>query len=448
MRQSERGNALLFALLLIVTIIPVSADIQYSYSGNTFISDYIIDSIIISTDNPITPILELYNNNGFPFAAVNVDSALMTGSLSHIFLSIDENERFRISGIINRGNIKSAMLENIFDFSKQYYSDTLIERGISFIKSRLDISQKVIFTPYITDEGLFIQTDISQERYSYITGLFATSFDADFFGFIDADIYSPQGYGRHYRLYYERDSEHMTEMNAEIQLPYLLKIPMSFSIEGLYTDYDSLTAKAGGHLGAVYYTGILDISAGIGREWVLSAVQDFNEQYTVITTGIQSGIFKKVYAYAEFAHFNGEHSFGKTYMGISDIFTLGNFFIRPGIFGDFTVYGDSIGLSQTNRTGGTESIRGIAENSLIFTNIFYARLETGFMPNRYIRAFILSDMGLFNDDILYSAYENILTYGAGFEISSGNVSTGIYAALPAGSSMNASRLHIMLKYLF
>lgn len=447
MRRLERDSILSFIVLLIA-VFPINAQIQYNIQGNSYVSDYIIDSIAGISDDPVNSLLELYNNSGFPFASIRTDSALMKGHLTSIYMTIIENGRYRISGIRNLGSIRTSMLNNMFDFDNAYYSDSLVRRGLSYIYSRLGINASIVFSPYLADDELYIQTDIDMQNYSYISGLFATSFSSGFFGFLDIELYSPQGFGRQYRLFYERDSDNLTELNAHIMLPYLTKLPLSFSIDGFYEEYDSITAFAGADVKAVYLAQFADVYAGIGRQWMLSGSGDENENYIIATTGLSAGAYAKTDAYAEFSHYNGTYSFGRTKAGISDIFNINRFFVKPGLFIDVLVYSDSVMLFQKERTGGTSSIRGLAENALIFTNIIYANMETGFSLSNNIRVFLLCDAAMFNENTLSSPYEGIVTYGTGFDFYSDRVNTSIYAALPYGSDIYSSRLHIMLKYLF
>lgn len=447
MRRLERDSILSFIALLIA-VFPVNAQIQYNIQGNAYVSDFIIDSISGISDDPVNSLLELYNNSGFPFASIRTDSALMKGNFTYVYMTVNENGRYRISGIRNRGSIRTTMLNNMFDFDNAYYSDSLVRRGLSYIYSRLGITESIAFWPYAEDDELYIQTDIDMHNYSYISGLFATSFNSGFFGFLDIELYSPQGFGRQYRLYYERDSDNLTELNAHIMLPYMTKLPLTFSIEGFYEDYDSITAFAGADIKAAYLAQFADVYAGIGRQWMLSGSGDENENYIIATTGLSAGTYVKTEAYAEFSHYNGTYSFGRTKAGISDIFSINRFFVKPGLFIDMLVYSDSLMLFQKKRTGGTSSIRGIAEDALIFSNIMYANMETGFSLSNNIRVFLLCDAALYNEGTVNSPYMGIFTYGTGFDFYSERINTSIYAALPYGSDIYSSRLHIMLKYLF
>ena len=441
-----------FSLLLIcLYLISFSSDIRYNYSGNVFFSDFIIDSIFNLSSDPINDIMHIYCDNGYVYASVNIDSVFESGNYTDIYCSISENKRYRIKGFMNKGNIQSGLINSMFKYKGYYFSDSLIQYSITDIYGKMNIESNSDYGIMAENDSLLIMTYISDNRQSVLNALIASGIDdRQVYGYFNAELYSPQGYARIYKLNYIRAADGLSGLKLFLSFPYFFGFPFTMNAQGKYEDYDSITTKAGFNTEFIYYKGNVNISLGMGREWIFTRNDSLDDiYYTILSMGLNVADYSPLsYGFQHF-HYHGIDDYGRTELYIKYMHRYSNIFADAGVFADMLAYSDSISEYTLRRTGGSTSIRGLEENSILYSSILRSTLSIGYIFSPMFHFSVFTDNGIYTRDGLQTiAEENIITYGIGFDIFTSNTKTGIFLALPLQTGFNSSRLHILFQYRF
>lgn len=444
-------NTALFLLLTVFLSAFSSGNADFIFSGNNIISDEVINDILVnSSETAYDSILTLYANIGFPFAKIIIDSVYDAGDTRIAIMTIIEGKRQTVAGIRNKGNVSSGFIESVTGLKGMVFSESYIRNKLKLLYyyDFIDYMDWGIALLQVNEDSVLLIMEIDQISASSISGILTVELDSmKAEGYINADLISPFGYGRIYRLHYLRANNSMTSVNASAEVPYLFNTPLGLYAYAEYRNLDTLLTNTQISGGLTFSRGNLLLKSGLGRTWLFSIEEDQNEAF--MSANAEAGLRSK-YSKLTVRYVYGFRDNGYSRLTIA----VNNEIVLNGFIEGLNVQG-SIFFSDSNTNkymmmpiGGTETVRGYAENFVYTYHNALINLYSGYRFSRNASAGLFADYALFTYNEQISDHSSIYSFGPYMRFRAGDIKLSIYYGLYDFNDILQGRVHISADLMF
>ncbi len=472
--------------------IQINNTVKDSVIVNNILSQLEKEIFIRTTiESVFSEIIDHYENKGFPFASVKIESvefindSTSDNHFANLYLSMDEGTKSTIDKIEIAGNDKTkdyvitrAVQIRTGEEYSQKYIDAVpeklnrlrffepVEQPAFYFNSRkegvLKISIKEKETNFFDGIAGYVPA-VNDKESGYLTG------------FVNVNLRNLFGTGRAAYFRWQQENRYSQELELRYLEPWLLGFP--FNIEGsLFQRKQDSTYVQRNFEGRLEFLATSEISA-----LVLVAVQSTipTEQNSKLFTVFNSSAFTSgvnlridtrddFYSPTEGIFFNNSYKYtSKKINGPGEFITSNlntkvslqriefdftffkQFFNRQvtafGIYGR-ELRGDNVELSDLYFLGGANSLRGYREKQFQGNRILWSNLEYRFLLSHRSFAFLFFDTGYFlrNGDRQKSIPENSsfkIGYGFGLNIETGLGVLSVSFALAKGDSFGEGKIH-------
>ena len=442
-------------------------------------------------ESVFSEVLDFYENNGFPFAALTIESIEFvkdsTGKdpSANIHLTIDEGMKNAIDKIEIAGNTKTKdyVIIRALQIQKgEEYSQRKID-AIPDKLNRLRFFEPVEVPAYYINskkEGV-LKITVKEKETNYFDGIAgyvppANDKQKGFLtGFINIDIKNLFGTGRAAFFRWQQENQSSQELEIRYLEPWLFGYP--FNIEaGLFQRKQDSTYVQRNVDGKLEYIATPEISASIliSNQSTIPTVQSANFFTVFNSTSFSSGVNLKIdtrddfYAPTSGIYFNNTYRFtSKKINGPANFITPNtrtNVTFQQLEF-DFSIFrqiftkqvaalgiharelrGSDFEVSDLYYLGGTNSLRGYLERQFLGNRIIWTNLEYRYLLTRRTYTFVFFDTGYYlrNADETknvpeISAFK--IGYGFGINLETGLGILGVSFALGKGDSFGQGKIH-------
>ncbi|NJD23369.1 MAG: hypothetical protein FIA82_11990, partial [Melioribacter sp.] len=430
-------------------------------------------------ESVFSEIINYYENNGFPFASVKIESVeFMNDSASsdhfvNLYLNIDEGTKSTIDKIEITGNDKTkdyVIIRALQIPLGEEYS----QKNIDVIPEKLNRLR--FFEPVEQPEFYFnskkegvLKIFIKEKQTNFFDGIAGyvpavNDKESGYLtGFVNVSLRNLLGTGRAASLRWQQENRYSQELELRYLEPWLFGFP--FNLEGgLFQRKQDSTYVQRNFEGRLEFLATSEISASvlIAAQSTIPSEQNANRFTVFNSSAFTSGVNLRIdtrddfYAPTEGIFFNNTYSYTSksingpvafitpttnTKVALQriefDFIFFEQLFNRQvaalGVHGR-ELRGDDVELSDLYFLGGTNSLRGYREKQFQGNRILWSNLEYRLLLTRRSFAFLFFDTGYFlrNEDKQKSIPENSsfkIGYGFGLNIETGLGVLGVSFAL-------------------
>lgn len=442
-------------------------------------------------ESVFSEIIDHYENNGFPFASVKIESVeFINDSTSdnhfvNLYLSVNEETKSTIDKIEIAGNDKTkdyVITRAVQIRTEEEYSQKNID-AVPEKLNRLRFFEPVEQPAFYFNskkEGV-LKISIKEKETNFFDGIAgyvpaANDKESGYLtGFVNVNLRNLFGTGRAASFRWQQENRYSQELELRYLEPWLFGFP--FNLEGgLFQRKQDSTYVQRNFEGRLEFLATSEISTS-----VLVAVQSTipTEQNSKLFTVFNSSAFTSgvnlridtrndFYSPTEGIFFNNTYSYtSKKINGPADFITtttnikvtlqrlefdfafFKQLFNRQvaalGVHGR-ELRGDDVELSDLYFLGGTNSLRGYREKQFQGNRILWFNLEYRLLLSRRSFAFLFFDSGYFlrNEDKFRNIPENSsfkIGYGFGLNIETGLGVLSVSFALAKGDSFGEGKIH-------
>ncbi len=439
-------------------------------------------------ENQIENALNYYENNGYPFANIKVQSIVFEKvdgrNYANIYLILQKGKLSKIDKIEIKGNNKtnSSVIVNTLRFEKgELYSQQKIN-NIPNQLNKLRFFNKIEAPNYLVNskgEGI-LEISLEEKNTNTFDGIIGYVPASDnnttgyLTGFVNISLRNLFGTGRSTAIRWQQETSQTQELELKYLEPWILNYPFNLTVEFFQRKQDSTYVKRT-YGGTLEFLATENISASLILESE-SIIPSANkaESITVFnSSSLNSGLQLKldyrdnILAPTKGLYFISTYKFRSKKINknqiegnIDQVFNnyeldFGGYYslfknqvIALGLHAK-EIIGKDFDISDYFQFGGANTLRGYRENQFLGNRIFWSNVEYRFMlsPQSYIFAFY--DLGYFliNENISsnfprLSDYKS--GYGIGLSIETGLGIMKISYAFSEGSSITNGLIHFGL----
>lgn len=442
----------------------------------------------IQIENAFSEIMDDYENSGFPFASIIIQSIVVEHDANNtymdIYLIFDKGKKSTIDKIEIIGNNKTAdrvVLRAARLFPPVTYSQDRID-NIPKRLNRLRFFQPVnqpVFYFDAQNRGV-LQITVEEKQTNNFDGIVGyvpgDEESAGYFtGFVNINMRNLFGTGRALGLKWNKEELNSQELEIKYLEPWIFNYP--FNIEaGFFQRKQDTTYVQRMFESSIQFLATEDISASFlfSTESIIPTENDDNVftvyNSSIITTGGQVEVDNRddFYSPTEGVYFSTVYKYSsKSINGPGEFVTPETitetslqrfeldflYFIEPftrqiiytGIHGR-ELRGNLFEISDLYRLGGTNTLRGYKENQFLGNRIFWSNTEYRYLLTRRTFAFIFFDTGYY---LRNAEPERRITelssfkygYGLGLNLETGLGVLGVSFALGEGDSFSQGKIH-------
>ncbi len=198
----------------------------------------------------INSILSFYENNGYPFAIITIDSIVEIDSSLKIFISIDEGtivyvENFLISESLRTK--KEVIFRGIKYKKGEIYNQSKVEKIPKRLR-KLEIFSNISDPKFLmTKDGGVLQIDLIENNFTYVEGLLGFSQNKKkenvLFGKLDFSHKNLFGTGRSFFFHFEKENNLTQEIAIKYIEPYIFQFPLHLETNLKQKIQDSIFTK-------------------------------------------------------------------------------------------------------------------------------------------------------------------------------------------------------------
>ncbi len=438
----------------------------------------------------IKNILSFYENSGYPFTGVKIESILFEvdsnkNNVVDIFISITSEELQKIDKVLIEGNTKTdeKVIINQLRLKKgEIYSQEKINR-IPILLNKLRFFEPVQSPQYFVDNDNngVLNIKIKERNTNSFDGILGyvpsrnDNEDGYFTGFVNITLRNLFGTGRGASVKWQQESSATQELSLKYLEPWLFDYPFNLTFEFFQRKQDSTYVKRTFGTGLEFLANE-NISASLLLE-TEATIPSLNEniQNTVLSsTSLNTGLQLKV-DYRDDNYFPTDGIiFGSTYKyrqkeisGSANPSFKGNInyhnyeLMIGGYYSYFDnqvmsveiqakeINGDYFDISDYYQFGGTNSLRGYRENSFLGNRIIWSNLEYRFLLAQRSYLFTFFDFGYYllnnNSNEISTKQEKYLNgYGFGISLDTALGIMKVSYAFTQGNSLLNGLLHFGL----
>lgn len=443
-------------------------------------------------ENSISEILIYFEETGFPFAKVEVQSVYFfeeeENNFADVYLLIRKEQQSTIDELQIEGNdkTKNYVIERALRLEPgEKYSQTKINE-IPKLLNRLRFFEPVetpVFYFNSQNKGV-LQIKIKEREtnnFDGIVGYVPSSNDNDkgfFTGYVNVSLRNLFGTGRAAAIRWQQEDRNSQELELKYLEPWLFNYPFNISA-GLFQRKQDTTYVQRNFNGTIDFLATEDITASFLFESESTIPTDNGDDiFTVynssaISTGANLTIDTRddVYSPTEGFLFKNTYLYkAKTIDGPKEFLTpdletkinhqrleldfsfFYNLFLRQVVAASVharEMRGGFFEISDLYKLGGTNTLRGYRENQFLGNRIFWSNLEYRYLLSNRSYAFLFFDTGYYlrNEDVdrnieRISAFK--IGYGLGMNLETALGVMGVSFALGKGDSFGEGKIHFGL----
>lgn len=473
-------------------VIPVNADSRDSLIiASAF--EWLIDQPLNSYEiqNSISEVLDNYENIGYPFAVLKIESIYFHTDtadnkyLADIYLSTDKKEKSKIDVVELLGNtstkdyvILRQLGLNIGDEYSQGKIDAIPKR-LNRLKF-FDHVQAPSFYFNSKDEGVLSITvkEKSTNNFDGIVGFVPGTTDNEsgyFTGYVNISMRNLFGTGRAAAIRWQQETRYSQELELKYLEPWVFNYPFNISVD-LFQRKQDTTYVQRKFEGNIVYIATEDISASIilSTESTIPTVST-TQQFTVynsttLSTGLNLTIDTRddFYSPTEGIYFLNTYKYSsKEITGPAEYITpttetnynLQRLELDFSFFYEFLrgqvaalsihareMRGSLFEVSDLYLLGGANTLRGYREKQFIGNRLFWSNAEYRYLLTKRSFAFLFCDTGYYLRNA--NAEQNLeelsgfkVGYGLGINLETGLGVLSVSYALGEGDSFNQGKIH-------
>ncbi|KUG26845.1 outer membrane protein assembly factor yaet precursor [hydrocarbon metagenome] len=441
-----------------------------------------------SLETAVARIIDEYENIGFPFANITINSIIVeedsTGIFTDINISLEKDQKSTIDKIEIIGNEKTnniVITRAARIFPPEVYSHAKVE-SIPKRLNRLRFFEPVKVPNFYfnSNNAGVLQITVQEKETNNFDGIIGyVPGDDDepgyFTGFLNISLRNLFGTGRAAAFRWQKENRFSQELEIKYLEPWILGYPFNVSF-GFFQRKQDTTYVQSKFDGAVEFLATDDISASLlfATESVVPTENE-NNIFTVfnssiISTGIKLSIDSRddVYAPREGLYFINSYLYSKkTINGPEQFITpqtktdinLQRFELDFSFFYELfnrqviaagvharEMRGDFFEISDYYKLGGTSTLRGYRENQFLGNRTFWSNLEYRYLLTPRTFAFLFFDTGYYlrNEDQakgISELSEFKYGYGLGLNLETGLGVLSVSFALGEGDSFGQGKVH-------
>jgi outer membrane protein assembly factor BamA len=450
--------------------------------------------IVSEFEASFSEVLTNFENNGFPFASINIESLFFFNdstseeSVVDVYLKFSQNQISKIDSITITGNTKTKdyviTRELRINKGENYSQDRIEEIPIKL--NRLHFFEPIEHPKYFfnsKEEGV-LQINVEEKNtnnFNGILGYIPATNDNDngyLTGLVDISLRNLFGTGRAVSFKWSKIDRNSQELELKYLEPWIFGFPLNIDFL-LYQRQQDTT----------YVQRILNGNIEFLATEFFSSALTFSQEYTIPTNpeirgftvynsvSTNSGInFKydsrddifvptKGFFFLSAFKYSAKNIIGPDiYITDStntrpdqfkielDLFLFRSFYTRHIPFVSLhlrELQGDDIEISDMYRIGGNNTLRGYQENQFTGNSLLWANIEYRYLIGRRSYTFIFTDIAYYKRDEIplqnlseFSATK--IGYGMGITFETGLGMLAVSYALAEGDSFNKGKIHFGL----
>ena len=450
--------------------------------------------IISELETVFSGMLTEFENNGFPFASINIASLFFFYDSTEdenyvdIYLKFSKNQISKIDTVVIIGNseTKDYVITRELRINKEEpYSQKKIEQ-IPIKLNRLHFFEMVEQPKYYfdsKDKGI-LQINVKEKstnNFDGILGYIPPSNDKDdgyLTGLVNVNLRNLFGTGRAFSLKWSKLDKHSQELELKYLEPWIFGLPFNIDLLLFQRQQDT-----------TYVQRILNGNIEFLATESFSSALTFSQEYTIPTNPDKNGftvfnsvstnsginfkydsrndIFvpaKGLFLLSAFKYTSKNILGPDIYISDStntnpnqfkiefDLLLFKSFFARHIPFVGLhlrELRGDDIEISDMYRIGGNNTLRGYQENQFTGNRILWANIEYRYLIGRRSYAFLFADIAYYKREaiLLQKLPEQSATkigYGMGITFETALGMLAVSYALAEGDSFNKGKIHFGL----
>lgn len=207
-------------------------------------------------------------NNGYPFASIQLDSVeISVGSSSSsggqitASLNLQKNKLIRIDSVINRGSVKvsSAYLQSYLGIRNgDLYNESLVKRIGTRIKEIPFVKERIPFRVLFPGENAKVELFLEKKRASQFDGILGFLPDNKtgkilFTGDVRLKLHNSFNYGELLELNWRRLQASTQDLRTHFVLPFILKTPFGLDVNFKLYKKDTTYLEVNPNIGIQYH---------------------------------------------------------------------------------------------------------------------------------------------------------------------------------------------------
>lgn len=206
-------------------------------------------------------ILSYYENNGYPFASIKLDSIIISENSLSGSLNLQKNILIKIDSVVNRGdaNIASIYLQSYLGIRNgELYKEELVSKISTRIKELPFVKEKIPFRVLFPGENAKVELFLEKKRSSQFDGIVGLLPDNKtgkilFTGDVRLKLNNTFNRGELLILNWRRLQASTQDLKSQFVFPFILKTP--FGIDANFKLYkkDSTYLEVNPNIGIQYH---------------------------------------------------------------------------------------------------------------------------------------------------------------------------------------------------
>ena len=450
--------------------------------------------VVSELENSFSEVLTYFENNGFPFTSINIESLYFfyddeqDENLVDIYLDLSKNQVSNIDTIVINGNSKTKdyVITRELRINKgDVYSQSTINNMPTKL-NRLHFFETVQTPKYYfnsKDKGV-LQIDIVEKGTNFFDGIIGyippsnDNEDGYITGLANVNLRNLFGTGRAISFKWSKLDRHSQELELKYLEPWIFGLPFNIDLYLFQRQQDTSYVQRTLN-GNIEFLATESFSSALifSQDFTIPTNPDKNGftvfNSTTINTGLnfkydsRDDIFvptKGIYILNAYKYsaktLNGPEQYISDTTNTNpdqfrielDLLLFKSFFTRHipfiGLHGR-ELRGDDIEISDMYRFGGNNTLRGYQENQFAANRVLWTNIEYRYLIGRYSYAFIFTDIAYYKRDELplqqipeFSATK--VGYGIGITFETGLGMLAVSYALAQEDNFNQGKIHFGL----
>jgi len=436
--------------------------------------------------------VDVYADNGYPFAQSKIKSMQMTGSDVKIELQMTSGPFVRIDSLLFNSEkdlsaqfmVRKSGLQEGMAFSQKEVENSIIRiNSLDYMRVE-ELPREEFYNNY---NSCLLVYDVKQRGLNRLEGALGYNpgteqIDGFVFGFLDLSFYNPFGDGKNFFLKWNKASETSSRVRMSFEYPYPMGIPFETSIgveqEKFRNIYLSLNAEAnisqtfslndrlhagfkwskitaqGESFRSIFDSRVYQASLGLTLSSFEDRLMDLSGRSLAVKL---SYIHKRLYRTLGIVPDDNSFNPFKAELMLRGGLRIWNLFFADakGNFAGFSEDERLISPAEMIKLGGRETLRGYSEEQFITPRAGWTNLELGVYQPGQLKAYIFADLGYARLTDIYSeedspAFEDEFLFGAGFgfHLFSGQIGLDLNIGWSKNDSFSEGKLYLILDNRF
>ena len=463
------------------------------YSDSNLDSAYVYDKMYLLIGKPFIPadvekvfhkILQHYENNGFPFAKIKIQSVKWDEKKNaQLFIKFINGKSGTIDSILIKGNSKTkdyVILRNLGIKKGEKYSRKNVLQAVKNL-ARLNFFSKISKPKfyYDTQNHGILEIDVVEKNTNFFDGVIGyipkTNNGGGFLtGYVKADLRNIFGTERAFNFEWKKLDKFSQYFDIAYTEPWIFAFPLNVNLQVNQRKQDTsyvqrkygitfefiATANLKASLLYSYEetipfeTNVLQINHSTFNT---SGIKFFYDKRDNVILPVNGFLIQTTFKYSRKTIF--ENNSQTATNNNDDLFR-----IEADVFGFLKIYkinavaaglhfrdleSKNKEISDLYRFGGTNTVRGYSEDIFFGDKIIWGNLEYRILLSYSSLAFLFFDSGYYTNDLVnidsgFPNKEFIYGYGAGLSFSTGLGIMKISFALGKGDSFSQAKIHFGL----